>query len=71
MTRLEHQAAVWEWIKFITNQENGVAQVFGGAGSPGAAGLLDRPPAGGDRPHLRHHAEGAPAGPRLHPLAGQ
>jgi ABC-type glycerol-3-phosphate transport system substrate-binding protein len=35
MTRLEHQAAVWEWIKFITNKENGVAQVFGGAGSPG------------------------------------
>ncbi|MGH2350805.1 MAG: extracellular solute-binding protein, partial [Chloroflexota bacterium] len=35
MTKPDHQAAVWEWIKFITNQENGVAQVFGGAGSPG------------------------------------
>jgi multiple sugar transport system substrate-binding protein len=35
ITRTEHQAAVWEWIKTLTNQENGVAQVFGGAGSPG------------------------------------
>ncbi len=28
--------AGWEWIKFITNRENGVNQVQGGAGSPGA-----------------------------------
>jgi len=35
ITRLEKQAAVWEWIKTLTNKENGVAQVFGGAGSPG------------------------------------
>lgn len=26
----------WEWVKWITNKENGVAQVAGGAGSPGA-----------------------------------
>jgi multiple sugar transport system substrate-binding protein len=26
----------WEWIKFISNKENGVLQVAGGAGSPGA-----------------------------------
>ena len=72
MTRLEHQAAVWEWVKFITNKENGVAQVFGGAGSPGGrVELLDRPPAGRRRPHLRHPAEGAPPRPRPHPLAGQ
>ncbi|HEX2513255.1 MAG TPA: hypothetical protein VH257_01025, partial [Chloroflexota bacterium] len=35
ITRTDKQAAVWEWIKTLTNQENGVAQVFGGAGSPG------------------------------------
>lgn len=29
-------AAGWEWIKFITNRDNGVDQVQGGAGSPGA-----------------------------------
>ena len=29
-------AASWEWIKFITNKENGINQVQGGAGSPGA-----------------------------------
>ncbi|MBI3970160.1 MAG: sugar ABC transporter substrate-binding protein [Chloroflexi bacterium] len=29
-------AEAWEWIKFITNKENGVLQVAGGAGSPGA-----------------------------------
>ncbi|HEX2032557.1 MAG TPA: sugar ABC transporter substrate-binding protein [Chloroflexota bacterium] len=29
-------AAGWEWIKFITNKENGINQVQGGAGSPGA-----------------------------------
>lgn len=28
--------AGWEWIKFITNRDNGVDQVQGGAGSPGA-----------------------------------
>jgi ABC-type glycerol-3-phosphate transport system substrate-binding protein len=35
MTNTAKQAAVWEWIKTITNRENGVGQVFGGAGSPG------------------------------------
>ena len=35
LTKLDHQAEVWEWIKTLTNRENGVAQVFGGAGSPG------------------------------------
>jgi ABC-type glycerol-3-phosphate transport system substrate-binding protein len=35
ITRTDKQAAVWEWIKTLTSQENGVAQVFGGAGSPG------------------------------------
>ena len=35
LTKLDHQAEVWEWIKTLTNKENGVAQVFGGAGSPG------------------------------------
>ncbi|HEX2036184.1 MAG TPA: extracellular solute-binding protein, partial [Chloroflexota bacterium] len=32
----EKQEATWEWLKFATNQMNGVEQVFGGAGSPGA-----------------------------------
>lgn len=31
----KHQAAAWEYVKFITNKTNGVEQVFGGAGSPG------------------------------------
>ena len=35
ITKSEKQAAVWEWIKTLTNRENGIAQVFGGAGSPG------------------------------------
>jgi multiple sugar transport system substrate-binding protein len=35
MTKTDKQAAVWEWIKFITNKENGYLQVPGGAGSPG------------------------------------
>ena len=35
ITKVDKQAAVWEWIKTLTNKENGVAQVFGGAGSPG------------------------------------
>jgi ABC-type glycerol-3-phosphate transport system substrate-binding protein len=29
-------AESWEWIKWITNRDNGVLQVAGGAGSPGA-----------------------------------
>ena len=29
-------AESWEWIKWITNKDNGVLQVAGGAGSPGA-----------------------------------
>jgi multiple sugar transport system substrate-binding protein len=28
--------AAWKWVQFITNRENGVLQVLGGAGSPGA-----------------------------------
>jgi ABC-type glycerol-3-phosphate transport system substrate-binding protein len=35
ITKLDKQAAMWEWLKTLTNRENGVAQVFGGAGSPG------------------------------------
>lgn len=30
------QDAAWEWVKFITNKENGVGMVAGNAGSPGA-----------------------------------
>jgi ABC-type glycerol-3-phosphate transport system substrate-binding protein len=35
ITNAPKQEAGWAWIKFITNKENGVAQVTGGAGSPG------------------------------------
>src|SRR5262249_1761500 len=35
ITRVEKQAAVWEWIKALAGKENGVAQLFGGGGSPG------------------------------------
>lgn len=35
-TGAKHMEAAWEWVKFITNKENGVLQVQGGAGSPGA-----------------------------------
>jgi multiple sugar transport system substrate-binding protein len=28
--------ATWKWVQFITNRDNGVLQVTGGAGSPGA-----------------------------------
>lgn len=35
LTKTDKQAAVWEWLKFVSNKENGVEQVFGGAGSPG------------------------------------
>jgi multiple sugar transport system substrate-binding protein len=35
-TGAKHMDAAWEWVKFITNKENGVLQVQGGAGSPGA-----------------------------------
>ncbi|MGI8912675.1 MAG: extracellular solute-binding protein [Chloroflexota bacterium] len=35
-TGAKHMDAAWEWVKFITNKENGVLQVRGGAGSPGA-----------------------------------
>ena len=31
-----HVAESWEWVKWITNKDNGVLQVAGGAGSPGA-----------------------------------
>jgi multiple sugar transport system substrate-binding protein len=27
--------ATWEWLKFVSNKDNGIEQVFGGAGSPG------------------------------------
>jgi ABC-type glycerol-3-phosphate transport system substrate-binding protein len=29
------QDAVWQWLKFVTSKDQGVGQVFGGAGSPG------------------------------------
>jgi multiple sugar transport system substrate-binding protein len=32
----KYVAESWEWIKWITNKDNGVLQVAGGAGSPGA-----------------------------------
>jgi ABC-type glycerol-3-phosphate transport system substrate-binding protein len=35
ITKSDKAAAVWEWVKFITNKDNGIAQVFNGAGSPG------------------------------------
>lgn len=35
ITKLDKVAACWEYLKFVTNKENGVEQVFGGAGSPG------------------------------------
>jgi ABC-type glycerol-3-phosphate transport system substrate-binding protein len=35
ITNTAKQDAVWEWIKFATDKDNGVEQVFGGAGSPG------------------------------------
>ncbi|HEX2184235.1 MAG TPA: sugar ABC transporter substrate-binding protein [Chloroflexota bacterium] len=35
LTKTDKQDAVWEWLKFVTNKDNGVEQVFGGAGSPG------------------------------------
>ena len=35
LTKTDKQAAVWEWLKFVSNKDNGVEQVFGGAGSPG------------------------------------
>jgi multiple sugar transport system substrate-binding protein len=37
LTRLSKEPeAAWEWVKFITNKENGIEQVYGGGGSPGA-----------------------------------
>ena len=37
LTKLSKEPeAAWEWTKFITNKENGIEQVFGGGGSPGA-----------------------------------
>ena len=35
MTGTKNQDAVWQYIKFVTDKDNGVEQVFGGAGSPG------------------------------------
>ncbi|GEM_PF-712488 len=35
-TGAKHADAAWEWVKFITDKDNGVLQVQGGAGSPGA-----------------------------------
>jgi multiple sugar transport system substrate-binding protein len=32
----KEREAAWLWLAFITNKENGVEQVFGGGGSPGA-----------------------------------
>ena len=39
LTKVNKQDAVWQWLKFATDKDNGVEQVFGGAGSPG--GRLD------------------------------
>src|SRR6266545_7328793 len=37
LTKLSKEPeAAWEWTKFITNKENGIEQVYGGGGSPGA-----------------------------------
>ncbi len=36
VTGTAKQDAAWQWVQFITNEENGVLQVLGGAGSPGA-----------------------------------
>ena len=35
LTKTDKQDAVWQWLKFVTDKDNGVEQVFGGAGSPG------------------------------------
>jgi len=35
ITNTPKQDAAWQWIKFATDKDNGVEQVFGGAGSPG------------------------------------
>ena len=35
LTKLDKQDSVWQWLKFVTDKDNGVEQVFGGAGSPG------------------------------------
>ena len=35
MTGTTKQDATWQWLKFVTSKDQGVGQVFGGAGSPG------------------------------------
>jgi ABC-type glycerol-3-phosphate transport system substrate-binding protein len=35
LTKPDKQDAVWQYLKFISDKDNGVEQVFGGAGSPG------------------------------------
>ena len=35
LTKPDKQDAVWQYLKFVTDKDNGVEQVFGGAGSPG------------------------------------
>lgn len=35
VTGTKNPEAAWQYVKFVTNKENGVEQVFGGAGSPG------------------------------------
>ena len=35
MTGTAKQDATWQWLKFVTSKDQGVGQVFGGAGSPG------------------------------------
>ncbi len=35
LTNTKNQDAVWQWLKFATDKDNGIEQVFGGAGSPG------------------------------------
>lgn len=37
LTKLSKEPeASWEWVKFITDKESGIEQVYGGGGSPGA-----------------------------------
>jgi multiple sugar transport system substrate-binding protein len=35
LTNTAKQDAVWQWLKFVSDKDNGIEQVFGGAGSPG------------------------------------
>jgi len=35
LTKMDKVDSVWQWLKFVSDKDNGVEQVFGGAGSPG------------------------------------